>query len=72
MGESLIILGVILAVGWMIDRVWTLRGKPTKCTLTPPRPINTEPERPPKADRDPIPSPSQTLRKDWLRLGRRS
>ena len=66
MGQILIILGVILAAGWMIDRAWALRGNPSKSTL------NTKHEHRPKAKRDKTLKPSQTLRKDWLRLGRRS
>jgi hypothetical protein len=72
MPEILDLILMILVVGWLIDRGWSLLEKCSSSTNSlplsqdPPREISQKPKQA-------IPqNPSITLRKDWLRLGRRS
>jgi hypothetical protein len=68
MSEILIVVIVIILVAWLIDCGWSIR-----------RTSSRRPNPDPKAStplahhEKPAPSktPVQTLRKDWLRLGRR-
>jgi hypothetical protein len=66
MGETLFILGIILAMAWLIDRAWSLRQSVSARWNSPPPIGHANSPEVPKDKATP------TLRKDWLRLGRRS
>lgn len=72
MAETLAIVAVILLIAWLMDRVWALRWHHHTSPNPAPPASGPEPEAHPEANSANERTPTQTLRKDWLRLGRRS
>ncbi len=64
MRETLLVVGVIVLIAWLIDRGWGLRGKRFRMPKPAPQSLKPTPHEAKKT--------TQSLRSDWLRLGRRS
>jgi hypothetical protein len=71
MSETLIVVSVILLVAWLIDCGWGIRRTSSRCPQPNPKASNSLSKRVHDERTPPSKTRPQTLRKDWLRLGRR-